>query len=183
MSNPDTSASGTSGTRASTSAPSVSINALSTAIPAGVILFIITVALFHFKESIPSFTIVLWISIPVIAFLLTAAMNLASQYMYCKDTDSGKAFMGAIPSLFAVLIGLAVSSFSICRIPVASVAIPFFTPETPTNAKNSTCCAPSPTLESIEATAPMVTGLSYGFYLFFSMLFGIVIGSGTAVVC
>jgi hypothetical protein len=110
-------------------------------------------------------------------------MNLASQYMYCKNTDSGKAFTGAIPSLLAVLVGLAVSSFSICRIPVASVVTPFFTPDTPTTGKNSTCCAPSPTLESIEATVPMVSGLSYGFYLFFSMLFGIVIGSGTAVVC
>jgi hypothetical protein len=29
----------------------------------------------------------------------------------------------------------------------------------------------------------MVSGLAYGFYLFFSMLFGIVIGSGTAIVC
>jgi hypothetical protein len=63
------------------------------------------------------------------------------------------------------------------------VMAPFFTPDTPTTGNNSTCCAPSPTLESIEATVPMVSGLSYGFYLFFSMLFGIVIGSGTAVVC
>ena len=158
---------------------SVSINALSIAIPAGIVLFIITATLFHFKEVIPFFTMILWIGIPIIAFLLTTGMNLASQYMYCKSTDSGKAFLGALPSLFAVFIALSVSSFAICRIPVASIVLPFFAPEPMKNSNSFK----QPTLESIESSIPMVSGLSYGFYLFFSMVFGIVIGSGTAVVC
>jgi chromate transport protein ChrA len=163
---------------------SVSINSLSIAVPAGIIMFIITAMLFHFKDIIPSFTMVLWISIPIIAFLITSGLNLVSQYMYCRKVDSGKAFLGAIPAFLATLIALGVASFSICRIPVASIVVPFFTPETPANSsKNAKCCNVLPTLESIEASAPMVSGLAYGFYLFFSMLFGIVIGSGTAVVC
>ena len=169
MSNPDTNS-------------SVSINALSVAVPAGFILVIITLFLFSAKDSIPFFHVVLWIGIPIIAFLIAAGMNITSQYMYCKNTDSGKAFTGAISSLVAVLIGLGISSISFCRTPVVSLVAPFYTEES--DKKNSSaCCKPLPTLESIEKIDPMVSGLAYGFYLFFSMLFGIVIGSGTAVVC
>jgi len=161
---------------------SVSINALSVAIPAGCFMFIITLFLFYAKESIPFFTIILWAGIPVMAFLIAAGMNMASQYMYCKHTDSGKAFMGSIPAMLATFIGLGISSISFCRIPVVSMIAPFYTSE-PDPKNSSACCKPPPSLESIEAKAPMVSGLAYGFYLFFSMLFGIVIGSGTAVVC
>ena len=158
----------------------VSINALSVAVPAGCFLFIITLFLFYTKDSIPFFNTILWAGLPIIAFLIAAGMNMTSQYMYCKNTDSGKAFMGAIPAIIAVFIGLAISSISFCRIPVVSIVAPFYTSDTK---NSSTCCKALPTLESIEAKAPMVSGLAYGFYLFFSMLFGIVIGNGTAVVC
>jgi hypothetical protein len=158
----------------------VSVNAMAVAFPAGCIIFIITMFLFYAKESIPSFNIMLWVGLPVISFLIASGMNMASQYMYCKHTDSGKAFMGAIPAIVAIFIGLAISSISFCRIPVVSVIAPFYN----SDSKNSSnCCKPPPSLESIEAKAPMVSGLAYGFYLFFSMLFGIVIGSETAVVC
>jgi len=170
MSNPDTPTSASSG--------SVSINALSVAVPAAASIFVLTLILFYNKDSLPFFTAILWIGVPLIAFLVAAGMNLASQYMYCKTTQSGKAFLGAIPSILAVLVGLAISSVSYCRIPVASLAVPFYVSES-----KSKGCEPLPSLESIEAKAPMVSGLSYGFYLFFSMLFGIVLGSGTAVVC
>jgi hypothetical protein len=159
---------------------SVSINALSIAIPAGIILFVSVLLLFEFQRSIPYFTAVLWIGIPILAFLITAVMNLVSQYMYCHHVNSGKALLGSIPSVFAVLIGLVVSSFSICRIPVVSIVEPLLTKKTP--AKPG-CCPPPSSLETIEADFPIVSGLSYGFYLFFSMLFGIVFGSGIAVVC
>jgi len=161
---------------------SVSINAMSVAVPAGCILFIITLFLFYSKDSIPAFNVILWAGLPIIGFLIASGMNMASQYMYCKHTDSGKAFMGAIPALIAIFIGLAISSISFCRIPVVAIIAPFYTPE-PNSKNSSSCCKPPPSLESIEAKAPMVSGLAYGFYLFFSMLFGIVIGSGTAVVC
>ena len=159
---------------------SVSINALSVAIPAACIFFVITLFLFYAKDSIPFFRIILWLGLPIIAFLIASGMHMASQYMYCKHTDSGKAFMGAIPTIFSVWIGLVISSISFCRIPVVSIIAPFYTSDT----KNSSaCCKPLPSLESIEAKAPMVSGLAYGFYLFFSMLFGIVIGNEKAVVC
>lgn len=159
---------------------SVSINALSVAVPAGCIIFIITLFLFYAKDSIPSFYVILWAGLPIIAFLIASGMNMASQYMYCKHTDSGKAFMGAIPVMIATFIGLAISSISFCRIPVVSIVAPLYASDTK---NSSTGCKPSPSLESIEAKDPMVSGLAYGFYLFFSMLFGIVIGSEKAVVC
>lgn len=160
----------------------VSVNTLAVAFPAGCIIFIITLFLFYGRDSIPSFNAVLWVGLPVIAFLIASGMNMTSQYMFCKNTDSGKAFMGAIPALVAVFIGLGIASIPFCRIPVASIIVPFYQSES--NAKNSSnCCKPPPSLESMEAKAPMVSGLAYGFYLFFSMLFGIVIGSETAIVC
>jgi hypothetical protein len=161
---------------------SVSVNALSIAVPAGIFMFVTTMILFHVKNYIPSiFTAVLWIGIPMIAFLITTFMNVSSQYMYCHQVDSGKALLGAVPSVFAALIGLIVSSFSICRIPVVSIIAPLIKKE-PESGKPG-CCPPQPSLETIESDFPIVSGLSYGFYLFFSMLFGIVFGSGIAVVC
>lgn len=153
---------------------SVSINALSVAVPSGFILFIITLLLFQFKKTLSYFTIIVWLGLPIIGFLVATGMNAASQAMYCADTDSGKAFTGAIPSLFAVLIGLAISSISFCRIPVASVIAPLFVTDS---------TKPMPSLETLEDTKPMVSGFAYGFYLFFSMMFGIVLGSGSALAC
>jgi hypothetical protein len=169
----------------------VSINALSVAVPAGFIIFILTLFIFNIKESISYFSAVLWVGLPVVAYLIAAGMNVASQYMYCSNTDSGKAFLGAVPSLIAAWIGIGISSITFCRIPVASVFSPFFIKDSSNNqangitnsVKNAACCKPPPSLESLEGSNPLLTGLSYGFYLFFSMLFGIVLGSGTAVVC
>jgi hypothetical protein len=45
------------------------------------------------------------------------------------------------------------------------------------------CCAPSMTLETIEIRAPMVKGFAYGFYLFFSTVFGLLVSIGFATIC
>ena len=179
MSNPDTS---TTTNATMNSSGMVSFNALSVAVPAACIMFIATLFLFYFKPSIPNFTAVMWVGSTIFGFFLATTMNLVSQYMYCKDTNGGKAIQGAIPSIIAILVGLGTASISFCRIPVASVFAPFFVKSTTANSDEK-CCNATPSLENIEESAPMVSGLSYGFYLFFSMLFGIVLGNGVAVVC
>jgi hypothetical protein len=42
---------------------------------------------------------------------------------------------------------------------------------------------PKLTLESVETKFPLVTGLAYGFYVMFGILFGTTIGSGMSSIC
>lgn len=48
---------------------------------------------------------------------------------------------------------------------------------------NNKCCQPMFILEKIEQESPGLKGISYAFYLFFSMIFGTVIGNSMATVC
>lgn len=127
---------------------------------------------------------------------------MGAQTSTCDKIDAGKAFSGSIPTVVAVLIGLGVSYVSFCRIPIASVFAPMFVDRSVdvirsgpsqslnslrnsknTNKNSGACCSPMVTLEAIEDKFPMVTGLSYGFYIFFASMFGLIIGAGTATAC
>ena len=174
-----------------------SINSLSIALPAGLLIFIIILFIFQFMDiSTVSFTIMKWAGIPIISFLIAIALHFSSQYMVCNKMDAQKALLGSLPTLLSVFVGLGISSTAFCRIPVASVFAPAFIGNTVdvtmntknTNsainrAKNSPCCTPQLSLERIEREYPTMLGLSYGFYTMFSMIFGIVFGSSIATVC
>lgn len=173
------------------------MDTLAIAFPAGVFLFMITLLLFQSFSKQPFFTILLWVGIPFLSFIMSVLVLMGAQTSVCDKIDAGKAFLGSIPTVVAVLIGLGISYISYCRIPVASVFAPMFVDRgidvvrsgssqnvnAVRNTKNSACCSPILTLEAIEDKFPMVTGLSYGFYIFFSSLFGLVIGAGTATAC
>jgi hypothetical protein len=47
----------------------------------------------------------------------------------------------------------------------------------------TSCCAPSPSLKEVERAYPSIMAASYGFYTFFAMMFGVVIGSGISSEC
>jgi hypothetical protein len=85
---------------------------------------VIALGLFSFKQSIQSFKLILWIGIPILAFFIVFGVNLMTQYNNCRSNDAGKAALGALPSVGTTLLALLISSFSICRIPVASVFTP-----------------------------------------------------------
>jgi hypothetical protein len=177
-----------------TSGPSV--DSLLTAFPVAILFFLITTVLFQFRDSFTSFKLVLWLTLPILALIITAAVNVTSQYVACRKTDVGKAILGAIPSIGAVLIALGVTSISYCRIPVASVFALLAIGQTVDITQNKStvsninslknskeCCLPKLTLESIENRYPIVQGISYGFYIMFSILFGMVIGNGLSSIC
>lgn len=181
MSNPDTS--------------SRSMGSLGAASMAGLMVFIMILVLFQFLGK-PWFKIALWIGVPIVAYCITVAINFASQFSVCGKIDTGNAFLGALPTIGTALLGLGISSISFCRIPVLSVFSSYFvgkpvsvTRNTSTTTLNSVknsskpCCTPQLSLEAIEGAYPMALGVSYGFYLFFSMMFGVVIGSGVSTVC
>jgi len=174
-----------------------SVNSLYIAFPISILFVLMTLTLFYLKESIPSFRLVFRLSIPLAAIVITGAANVIIQYTTCNTTDIGKALLGTVPIFVAIIIGLGLSSISYCRIPIVSLFAPLFMKKTvdvttdKTSAsvnsiKNSTskeCCSPKLNLRTIEQRFPLLEGLSVGFYLMFSILFGMVIGTGVSRVC
>lgn len=170
-----------------------SVQSISIAFPTALIFCVIVLALFQFQESIPSFRVVLWIGLLVFSFVLSAVIFIGAQFIRCEKVQAGKAFSGAVYALITMAISMGISTLSWFRVPVASVFAPMFvkdevdvtlsanTTQTPAGAK---CCgASSKSLEALEQTYPLLEGISYGFYTFFGMMFGIVIGNGTATTC
>lgn len=174
-----------------------SVDSLSVAFPVSILFVLITIFLFQLKDSISYFNLILWVGFPIVTFLIAAVVNIITQYVTCRTTNAGKAFLGALPSFGSILIGLGIASISYCRIPVASVFAPLIigqsidiTKDKQTvninslkNSNSKECCIPKLTLEAIETKYPIITGLSYGFYIMFSILFGIVIGTGLSTIC
>lgn len=175
--------------------PDSSVDGLAAAFPSAIFVFIITLALFQVMSSHASFKWVLWIGVPLLGYLASIGMNVASQYSACGDITLGNAALGGVPSLIAVWIGLIIASFDVCRIPIATVFAPVFIGKTVDVSRNESniainavnqsksCCTPKLMLSEVEANVPMIKGLAYGFYLIFAMLFGGIIGTGIAVVC
>jgi hypothetical protein len=151
--------------------------------------------LYQYKEILPAFALFLWLGVPIVAFLVVFCVNLATQYTGCGTTNSGRAALGAIPSVGTVLLGLVISSFTVCRIPVASVFAPLVVGDdidvinsksntnTLKNSNSKGCCTQKLSIHSVESKYPIIQGISYGFYSFFSILFGITVGNGFATIC
>ena len=159
---------------------------------AGVVMIIVSITIFQLMSTHEWLPYIIWLGLPVFAYIISVAVNFSTQLIGCNSVDSQKAFVGAFPTLGTVLLGLGVCYFDTCRIPVATVFSPLFINKTVdivnkgsavsiTTAQQA-CCTPKITLESVEKDSPIVKGLSYAFYLFFSMLFGGVIGSSLSSV-
>lgn len=176
---------------------SSNLNSLLTGLPVAILFLLVTAFLFNLRDSVSSFKIVLWSVLLVLAFGVATGVNFATQYISCKTTNAGKAFLGSVPTVVGVLAALVISSFSFCRIPITSVLAPLFvgkqvditkdkstaTINSLKNSNSKECCLPKLTLENVEGRFPLVAGLSYGFYVMFGILFGTVIGAGMSSIC
>ena len=176
---------------------SSNIDSFLSGLPVAILFLLITAFLFNLRDSVSSFRIVLWSTLILLAFGVSTGVNFAVQYIGCKKTDAGKAFLGSVPSIVGVLVALIISSISYCRIPITSVLAPLFvgkqvditkdkstaTINSLKNSNSKECCLPKLTLESVESKFPLVAGLSHGFYVMFGILFGTVIGSGMSSIC
>ena len=174
-----------------------SVNALYIAFPISILFVLMTITLYYLKESIPSFGLVFRLFIPLAAIVITGTANIIIQYTTCNTTDIGKALLGTVPTFVAIMIGLGISSISYCRIPVVSLFAPLFmkktvdittdkTSNSVNSIRNSTskeCCSPKLSLQAIEQRYPILEGMSVGFYMMFSILFGMVIGTGVSRIC
>jgi hypothetical protein len=194
MSNPDMS----NNDMKNTSMKLPSINALYIAFPISILFVLIIITFFNQMRSIgSSFWTIFYLSIPLAATVITAGTNIISQYTTCNTINVGLALLGAIPTFIAIIIGIMISSISYCRIPVASLFGPLFmkkavditTANIPTSVndvkKMSTkeCCNPKLNLNKMEDVHPTLLGLSYSFYIMFSVLFGTVIGTNISRIC
>lgn len=173
------------------------VDSLTIAFPIAILFFLITLVIFQLKESLQPFKYILWIGFPIITLIIVSTVNTIVQYITCKTINMGKAILGGLPSVGTILLGLGISSIAYCRIPVASVFAPLMIGQTVNVTKNTTnmsinslknsnskeCCIPKLSLESIEDKYPLIEGLSYGFYIMFSVLFGMVIGTGLSTIC
>jgi hypothetical protein len=158
------------------------------AAPTGAIILIITIVIFMFLAPSPYFNYILYLGIPILVYISTVIVNIIGQQLSCNSIDVGKAFLYGLPSIGLTYLGLGVSYFSWCRMPVVSILSPLVMNENDNKMRNNSsnsknCCGQRLTLERVEGTVPSVKGVAYGFYLFFTTMFGVIIGNGFSAVC
>lgn len=139
--------------------------------------------LFMFKNATEGSTIyriALYAVLPLLAFLFTLGSKFATQQFDCGNTDAKSALLGALPVLGTIYIGLFVSNFSACRIPVVSV---FASGDIVQKETTPACCTKKRAIGEVEVTSPSIKAIAYGFYLAFSIFFGVVLGNGYSTIC
>lgn len=160
-----------------------SVDSISYAVPTAICVFFAAFMIFSWEYVWTYFRVVLYLGLPALVYLLTAIVTLLAQYSGCGTVRVGDVFLYSLPSVGLSWAALLLSSFSWLRIPMASVIAPLFAPPPDTQADKTQCCAPSVTLETIELQSPMVKGFAYGFYMFFSTIFGVLVSIGFASLC
>lgn len=163
-----------------------SVDSINYAIPTAVIIFFLSFMLFQWENLWKYFNVVLYLGLPIIVYLLTSIVTLLAQYSGCGTVRMKDIFLYSTPSIGFTFISLLISYFTWCRIPIASVVAPLFIEKNTDIVRTpdqKACCAPQMTLEDIELNSPMVKGFAYGFYLFFSTVFGLLVSIGFASIC
>jgi len=173
-------------------------NFMSISFPISIVFFIGILLYFTtYQNSLPNFYVYLWIILPIIACLMLFITNIINQYISCRKVDQLKALTGGLPVIVTTLIGLTIASISYCRVPIASVFVPLIIGDSVDvvkgngntnmnsikNSNSKKCCLPKISLETVEANYPIITGISYGFYIMFSILFGSVFGNSLSIIC
>lgn len=161
-----------------------SVDSITFAIPTALLVFFVSFMLFQWEFIWPFFRIILYAGVPILVYLLTSIVTLLAQYSGCGTIRSGDVFFYSLPSVVFTWGALFLSYFSWCRIPMASVITPLFLQHDHRQDNNGkACCASNQTLEEVERLAPMIKGFSYGFYLFFSTVFGLLVSIGFSSLC
>jgi len=143
----------------------------------GITLMIVIGGIFFYFTGTPLY-LALFTIVPLVGFLLSALIHTQSQYQMCPALHGKTILYGGVPTVVTTLVGMGIASIPFCRIPIASVVAPWVATPPAT-----ACCAPSPSLKEVERAHPSIMAASYGFYTFFAMMFGVVIGSGISSEC
>jgi len=142
-----------------------------------IVLVMIIGGIFFYFTGTPLY-VALFTIVPLAGFILSALIHTQSQLMMCPSLHGETILYGGLPTVVTTLVGMGIASIPFCRIPIASVVAPWVAKPPATS-----CCAPSPSLKEVERAHPSIMAASYGFYTFFAMMFGVVIGSGISSAC
>jgi|LakMenEpi03Aug12_release.lakeMendotaPanAssembly.Ray.scaffolds.fasta_scaffold822439_2 hypothetical protein len=152
----------------------------------GFFIGIIVIILFNYQDR-SFFNGILYALIPILSYILMSIVI----YISKTGTTMGKAFVAGLPTIGTTYLTLLLCHISYIRLPVASVIAPLFLQANANiiskpvensqkggsrRQKGGDYCSPTYSLEGIEAQFPSIKGISYAFYLFFSICFGGVIG-------
>lgn len=156
------------------------------AIPISILVFFMVFMMFQWEYQLSYFSVLLYLGLPLMVYGLASLSTMMAHYSECSRMDAGQSFLHSLPSMGMTWIALGVSYFSWARIPIASAISPLFlgnTVDIVRTSNSSHGCPPPTTLETIENNVPMVKGFSYGFYLFFSTLFSMLLSIGFSSGC
>ena len=137
------------------------------------IILLTTILLFRSFSTLNSFSLIIWVGIPLIVYLIGGCLNLLGQYISCQAVDTSRAFKGSLVLLGTTLIALTLSSITVLRLPIASVFAPLF--------ENKLSCNAS--LIPLEVKYPTLKGISYGYYLMWGILFGQIMNANFSAAC
>lgn len=143
----------------------------------GIMLMIVIGGIFFYFTGTPLY-LALFTIVPLVGFILSALIHTQSQYQMCPALRGETILYGGVPTVVTTLIGMGIASIPFCRIPIASVVAPWVA-----KPPAAACCSPPPSLKEVEKAHPIIMAASYGFYTFFAMMFGVVIGSGISSEC
>jgi hypothetical protein len=153
----------------------------------GIMMVIIVFAIFQLAGDNPYW---IYIGIPIFAYVIGFLINLATQ-LPCGTVNVGKAALGALPTLGCTGVALLISWITVFRVIVSSVTAPMFISDLEdisaarrqSGGRRMRGGGTRAILEVVERENPLIKGMSYGFYLFFAMLYGGVMGSSIASIC
>jgi len=148
--------------------------------------------MFLYKDSLPNFWIIFWTGVPIILYIVSSLLGLATQIINCGTINPGNAFLAGLATPLACLVFMGIASISWFRVPIASAFAPLLVKQTFATLKNMGRINNSgshlvdirhASLEALEAQSPAVMGISYAYYLFFGILFGQVFTSNMSITC
>ena len=133
--------------------------------------------LFIFKNSIPYFWTIFYGVVPIILYIISSLLALASQMINCGNIDFGNAFLAGLGTPLSCLIFIGIASISWFRVPIASAFAPLLISEQFATLRNfgvineANPTGPhlvdirTGTLQALEAQSSAVEGISYAYYL------------------
>ena len=149
-----------------------------TSIVLGLLIGFILIILYSFPMKPMTQNLSIWIGLPFLSFLLSAALSLGGQQLACGSIDASSAFLGSVWTPLSVWLFLIISSFSIMRAPVVSLfSVGDIDCRKPKSAAGGSC------LSDIEIKTPAYKGIAMAYYVFWGVMFGQTVSSGFSQVC
>jgi hypothetical protein len=148
-----------------------------TSVVLGIFIACAIIMIHAFKISPFAQYFILYLGVPITAFLLSSGIAMGGQQLACGSINVASAFLGSVWTPIAVWAALIISAFSIMRAPVVSLFSVGDIDCRKPKSTGSTC------LSDIEIKSPVYKGIARGYYVFWGVMFGQTVSSGFSQVC